>query len=694
MTCGVVDAVAGVCCAAMRLAFSFVLTALLWGCAAAAPRQVSAKPPAARAPTRDQPLAIADIVDLRVVGELALSPDGRRVAYVLRTPRSASDKPGGMHRALFVVDTARGEPRQYTREPGSASAPEWSPDGRSIVYVGRREGDARAQLWRIPADGGEAERLTDAPTAVRGFAWLPDGKRIVFTADREPDATDRGDREAGRDWKLGDVDGTPRQLHLLELADHTVRPLTPRDFHVEAMRISPRGDAVAVVGGNRADVDGTMMYGGIFRVEIGAATSQPKAPQKLCETAGKLGDIAWSPAADTLAFLGASDINDPTAGVVYTVPARGGKPTARTLDYLGTAQRVRFVGDDRLLVLANEDTGTALLQLSLGDGKRARIVDGGPICHGIDVTRDGRTLVCAGDTAQHPAELFVRSGRALRRRTHSNPTLDRKRLGEQSVLRWKASDGLAIAGVLTLPVGYRKGQRHPLVVLPHGGPEGVSQAGWNTRAGYPAQLFATRGYVVLEPNYRGSSGRGVAFGKADHGDLGGREFDDVLAGIDELVERGIVDADRVGMGGWSYGGYFSGLAATLHSKRFKAAMVGAAITNWMSFTGTTEIEHENSLVHWKLWPYDDPELVWKRSPMAHTKGSKTATLLVHGLDDSRVPPTQAKELYRALRHAGAKTELVYYPREGHGLAERAHQLDFVQRYLDWFDRALQPSPAE
>jgi dipeptidyl aminopeptidase/acylaminoacyl peptidase len=227
-----------------------------------------------------------------------------------------------------------------------------------------------------------------------------------------------------------------------------------------------------------------------------------------------------------------------------------------------------------------------------------------------------------------------------------------------------------------------------LVVMPHGGPEGISMDGWNTRSGYPAQLFASAGFAVFEPNYRGSAGRGVAFGKADQGDLGGKEFDDVLAGIDALVAQGLVDAERVGMGGWSYGGYFSGLAATVHSKRFKAAMVGAAITNWMSFTGTSEIEHENSLVHWKLWPYDQPELVWSRSPMAHAAKSKTPTLIVHGQDDTRVPPEQAKELYRALRHAKVATEVVFYPREGHGLGERAHQIDFMRRFVAWFDTHL------
>ena len=239
---------------------------------------------------------------------------------------------------------------------------------------------------------------------------------------------------------------------------------------------------------------------------------------------------------------------------------------------------------------------------------------------------------------------------------------------------------------MILPPDHEGGQRHPLAVLPHGGPEGVSLNGWNSRATYPAQVMATEGYVVFEPNYRGSSGRGTAFAVADQQDLGGLEFEDVLAGVDALIAEGLVDADRVGMGGWSYGGYFSGLAATRWTDRFRAAVISAAVTDWMSFTGTTEIEHENSLVHWKLWPYEHAQKVWERSPMGHTTGSKTASLIVHGLADTRVPPSQSTELYRALKHNGAPAELVMYPREPHGLRENVHQLDFVNRFVAWFNR--------
>ena len=639
---------------------------------------------ATKAPARTQALTAEVIADLQSVTEVAVGPDGRSVAYVLRIAREPGDKPGAAYRALHVVDTRGGASHPLTYAPDGVSAPTWSPDGKSIAFVGRREGQPLAQVFVLAIGGGDARAVTKSKTNVRDLAWMPDGKSIAYLADREPTADETTDVEAGRDWKVGDVEGTFRQLHVVTLDSGESRVVTPRPFHIERMRVSPKGDAFALIGGIRADVDGTMMYGGVYRVDANGG-----APHLLAPTAGKLGDLAWAPDGKSVAFLGAADIHDPTAGVVHVVSAAGGsnKAKALTLAFPGTAQWVRFVGAGRLAVLVQQDIKTVVLRIEVASGKIATVIDSGPVCHAIDLAARTGTIACAGDTPLHPPEVFVGKlgGGGLRRITHHNPHIDRTKLGTQSVFRWKAADGLELAGILTMPVTATKGTAPPLVVMPHGGPEGVSMHGWNTRSGYPAQLFAAAGYAVFEPNYRGSAGRGVAFGKADQGDLGGKEFDDVLAGIDALVREGLVDGTRVGMGGWSYGGYFSGLAATKHTKRFRAAMVGAAITDWMSFTGTSEIEHENSLVHWKLWPYDKPELVWARSPMAHTKKASTATLLIHGLDDTRVPPEQAKELYRALRHARVTTELVLYPREGHGLGERAHQIDFMQRFVKWFD---------
>src|SRR5690606_8399261 len=227
-----------------------------------------------------------------------------------------------------------------------------------------------------------------------------------------------------------------------------------------------------------------------------------------------------------------------------------------------------------------------------------------PVASRFDLAADGETVALVASTSQHPAEVYVGS---LRERTtrrlseHSAEALTGVRLGRQEVIEWLGAESLPIQGVLTYPVDFEEAARYPLVIHPHGGPEGVSQDGWNTFA----QLLAGRGYLVLQPNYRGSGGRGVAFSKGDHDDLGGREFEDILAGLRMLVERGLADEQRVAMAGWSYGGYLSAMAATHHSETFDAAVMGAGISNWVSFAGTTDIPHEMSLVHWNRYAYDN-----------------------------------------------------------------------------------------
>jgi dipeptidyl aminopeptidase/acylaminoacyl peptidase len=299
-------------------------------------------------------------------------------------------------------------------------------------------------------------------------------------------------------------------------------------------------------------------------------------------------------------------------------------------------------------------------------------------------------LIITATSYNHSNEIYIGSldSKSIKRLTNSNPVLNDISLSRQETISWRAKDGLLIQGVLTYPLKYKKGKRYPLVLQIHGGPEGTSLDGWNTRPTYPVQLLAANGFVVLEPNYRGSGGRGVAFSKADHDDLGGLEFNDVLDGIDYLVSEGLVDNNKVGTGGWSYGGYFSALAATQYSDRFKASMVGAGLTNMISFMGTTDIPYEMSVVHWNQWWFDNMELHWERSPLSHINNAKTPTLIIHGLKDERVHPEQGMELWQALRIKEVDTEFVLYPREPHGLLERAHKLDYMHRLVNWYKEYL------
>jgi dipeptidyl aminopeptidase/acylaminoacyl peptidase len=370
------------------------------------------------------------------------------------------------------------------------------------------------------------------------------------------------------------------------------------------------------------------------------------------------------------------------------MPAAGGQARLLTEDLAATVSWVGWLDANTLAIAAIEGTRTMLGRLPANGGTLARLPAGEGMCYAPHLAADRQRYACVTDTPMHPGEVFVdRMGRGQPQRlTVTNPALEAVRFAAQEVVRWKGPDGLEIEGVLITPRDRQQDQRYPLVVLPHGGPEGSRQSGW---LGYPGQLLAARGYVVLYPNYRGSGGRGVAFSKGDHEDLGGKEMDDILAGIDHVAGLGLVDTARVGIGGWSYGGYLSAWAATRHSERFAAAVMGAGISNWISFTGTTDIPREMSLVHWALWPFDQPALAWERSPMAHLKTAKTPMLILHGAADTRVPPTQGLEMLRGLQHMSVSTEMVTYPREEHGIVESAHKADVVTRFLGWFDRHLQ-----
>jgi len=440
---------------------------------------------------------------------------------------------------------------------------------------------------------------------------------------------------------------------------------------------------------DKTGADRDLLERSIYRVRVPSGN-----PKKVLETPGKLGDMALSPNSENLAFLGATSYNDPLAQNIYVVPVKGGKASLLTPDFKESFITVDWVDDQTILAKSYRGTKTVLSTIdtkgktSEGIANQTDVLSPGEILSSISFHKPSGKLVITASTHTHPNELYVGSlgSSVIKRLTHTNKGFDEIDLAKQETISWLGPDGLEIEGVLTYPLKYRKGKRYPLVLQIHGGPEGTSLDGWNTRATYPVQLLAAEGFVVLEPNYRGSGGKGVAFSKADHDDLGGMEFEDVLSGIDHLVAEGIVDNNKVGTGGWSYGGYFSAWAATKYTDRFKASMVAAGLTNMISFTGTTDIPYEMSVVHWNQWWFDNPELHWERSPISHINMAHTPTLIIHGLKDDRVHPEQSMELWQALRIKGVDTELVLYPREPHGLIERAHKLDYMDRLVGWYKK--------
>jgi dipeptidyl aminopeptidase/acylaminoacyl peptidase len=291
------------------------------------------------------------------------------------------------------------------------------------------------------------------------------------------------------------------------------------------------------------------------------------------------------------------------------------------------------------------------------------------------------------ETPVRPPDVWMGSiDKPLRQATHCNPQLEGIEYGQSEDLSWKATDGLEITGVLIKPAGYKPGQRSPLIVLPHGGPEGVDLNGFQITWG---QFLAAHGYAVLFPNFRGGIGRGSKYTVLDNGDLGGKDFEDIMTGVDTVIARGVGDPDRLGIGGWSYGGFMSAWAVT-QTNRFKAAIVGAGVSDWYTILAETPVPLWTVQVHFEAWAWDQPEAFRKHSPIEFVQQVKTPVLLFHGDHDNMIPISQARGYFRALRHYNVPSSLVVFPREGHGVRETAHRIDLYNRTLAWYDKYVKP----
>ena len=631
-----------------------------------------------------------DIVNLQYVFSPAMSPDGDNIAYVLSVPRGDDEKPGPRHSQIWVKRIDDKKPVQFTSSAYDSYAPQWSLKGREITFLSRRkEISDLTQLYSIPVDGGEASLFLEHPAGIGPYRWSPDGAWIAFVSTDTLSAEKTQIMEKGYDMVVKDKDYRYQRLWLHNIRTGKTDLIFNNDLHVHDFIWSEDSKTIIFQGTEKPGADPGLMDRVLFKVKI-----PRNRPRKILNTPGKLGAMDISPDGKKLAFLGAVSRNDPLPQTLFTVLLN--KPE-KIISHQGQDESfydLQWVDDKTLLARSVRGTKTVLSLIQDQDSKNKEAVfqkdiySPGYIISSARLHRRSGQLLITGHSNKHPNELFVKDlfQNNLVRITRSNPFLRDLDLGQQETITWSSMGGLKIQGVVTYPPNYRKGSRYPLILQIHGGPEGVTLQGWNTSTGYPVQLLAAEGYVVLQPNYRGSGGRGVDFSKSDHDDLGGLEYQDVLQGVDHLIKAGVVNAGKVGTGGWSYGGYFSALGATAYSHRFKASMVGAGLTNMISFMGTTDIPYEMSIVHWDSWWFDEMDLHWDRSPLAHINKARTPTLVIHGLKDERVHPEQGLELYQALKIKGVDTELVFYPREPHGLRERAHQLDYIERLVGWYNK--------
>jgi dipeptidyl aminopeptidase/acylaminoacyl peptidase len=634
--------------------------------------------------TGDAP-TIDRLISLKRVGSPAISPNAQWVAY---TVRDTNWDDNSYHTEIWLADAKSGETRQLTNYPKkSSTSPAWSPDGAMLAFAADR--DEKRQIYLIDPRGGEARKLTSAEEGVGGFAWSPDGKSIAF-ASTDP----RTDADKEREKKFGDFDVIGEgyrmsHLWLFDMATKKARRLTSGAFTVGQFNWSPDGTQIAFDHRiNSANASGGTADISVVRVADGAIRS-------LVTQEGPDSGPVWSPDGSRIAFetAMAKPFYFYANRAIAVIPSTGGTIQNISAAFDEDPSIVRWTRSG-IFFSAQQRTSSYLFSIDPATRAVKRLAPAESwIGSGFSVTADGRAVAfLAGDASTLP-EIFVSPlpSAAPRKLTDMTSQVSTWTRGALEVISWKSQDGATIEGVLHKPVGFQTGTKYPLLVVVHGGPTGVSRPALFSSTGtYPIDIWTAKGALVLEPNYRGSSGYGEAFRALNVRNLGVGDAWDVLSGIDHLIQEGLADPDRVGTMGWSQGGYISAFLTTHDSARFKAVSVGAGISDWMTYYANTDIT-PFTRQYLKGTPWDDPEIYAKTSPITYIKNARTPTLIQHGATDQRVPPPNAYELYRGLQDVGVPSKLIVYKGfegVGHGPSKPKSSRAVMQHNLDWFNKYL------
>ncbi len=626
-------------------------------------------------------LTIDDILDLNVVDDAQISPGGDAVLYTVAdngTPKGVRSPES----RIWLKDLQAGEQRRITFGPHTDRQPQWSPDGASISLLSDREKRGTPQLYLLDSTPGDARRLTEIPGGVSSHAWAPTGDLIAVTAtDHVP--------EQDNDVKLFDSDRRFRRLYLIDVESGSAQPINHGDLHVWEFCWSPEGNQIAAI------VSDEPFEWGWYRARLVVIDIESGGVTDLYEPDRQIARPKWSPDGNQIALI-TSYWSDPgmTGGDVLLVNVGDGTARNLTSGEPRSHYTVHWKGDSSgLISVGLERAHAQICEIDPATGPTPRwTADAGINDYGGTYDRVSDRVAFTGSTPTQPPEVMIVdvnadiSASSARLVTQSN-ALDSYPEIASRWLSWRSSDGMAIEGLYLGPAETEPDAPPAMVTLIHGGPTAAATASFPI-AGAAAwiPLLIEQGIAVFMPNYRGSNGYGLAFAEANLGDLGGMDLQDVLTGIDHCIKHGMADSGRLGVGGWSYGGYLTAWAVT-QSDRFAAAVAGAAITNWYSFHGGTNIPGFDG--HFIGTAPDDLDSPYSwTSPLFFSKNVTTPTLFVHGEQDPCCPVGQAYEMTRALRLRGVRADCAIYPRELHGFIEKAHRKDMVERSVGWFQTYL------
>jgi dipeptidyl aminopeptidase/acylaminoacyl peptidase len=635
-------------------------------------------------------ITVEDSLAIHRVAGPKFSPDGNWILYT----ETEWDRKNDRQVSHIWVGRASGGagPVKLTAGEKGETAPQWAPDGSRIAFLADRStGDAKngKQVWTIRPDGGEAEKLTSEETAITDFRWAPNGKRIAFvTADTRKDKTDREKRKKDKfDAILVDADYNYTHLWTIELDGKAKKRVTEGAFSVTAPRWSPDSKSIAYVQSSMGTQESTFFDLNADRnSDIYVVSVDGGAPKRLTSNPGPDTSPAWSPDGSEIAYLSAMDPRAWAEKIdVLVMPAAGGPARNLTKDFPDSAAAMKWSPDGKSVYWdAEEGVRRHIFRVPASGGKIVHITEGAMMYADFDISPDGARIASSVDNSMGPAEIWIVdvSGNGRTRFSRANPEFDEFAVAKSEAVHWKGPDNFDVEGWLTYPLDYQQGKKVPMILNIHGGPYGANTARFDARA----QIFAAHGYAVLAPNPRGSTGYGSKFEQANVADWGGKDFGDLMAGVDAMIAKGVADPDKLLVMGGSYGGFMTFWTIT-QTNRFKAAIGHAGISDWYSFYGQSDIP---GLMAYGFagQPWNAAATYRKYSPITYVDKVKTPIMITHGEQDRRVAIQQAEEYYRGLKGNGVEAIFVRYPREGHGITEPNHQLDLVGRQLDWFEKHL------
>ena len=665
------------------------------------PLAVSAQKP----PMQPRPITVDDLFQIREVSDPQLSPDAQSVAYTVKTLLLKEDK---SEERIWSVPTAGGDAVPMSAEGVSSSHPRWSPDGKYLAFLSARN-EGKTQVWLLNRSGGEAQRLTDTPQDVEDFVWSPDSTRLVLIL-RDPSEEELADFKARQKEKdkedadakdkkpktrkpwvidrlqfktdeVGYLDRRRAHLYILELATKQLTQITSGDYDDAHPAWSPDGRLLAFAS-NRSKPDPDRTYN--TDIWVVAANNTDKGAQ-LTQITTNPGDDdvpSWSPDGKLITYTSQLDphLFQYATHHVAVSPAAGGPARVLTKSFDRNATEPRFSPDGNSIYFIADDDGTQnLCRVPVSGGEVTRPIAGRIMLYAYSLAKNG-DIAAQIDTPDRPSEIYSQaaaSNKSTRLTKTNDAVIAQLKLVQPEYVQFKSKDGTAVHGYLYKPLDYTPGKKYPTILRPHGGPV------WSYYAEFThlAQLFASNGYAVLFPNPRGSSGYGESYSKAIFADWGNKDYQDDMAMVDYALAQGIADPDKLGVGGWSYGGISTDFIIA-QTNRFKAAISGAGEANNTSMYGHDQYQRDYETELGRPW--ENHALYDKLSPFYKVANVTTPTLFMGGEIDWNVPILGGEQMYQAMKSLGRETQLVVYPGEYHEFKAPSHLKDRLERYLAWY----------